>query len=46
MLLEVKPVVYLCDVIVDVVDSEMYLGKKIIQQYIYIYYKANIFHVL
>ena len=27
MLLDVKPVVYLCDDIVDVVDSEMYLGN-------------------
>ena len=24
-----KPVVYLCDAIVDVVDSEMYLGNKL-----------------
>ena len=29
MLLDVKPVVYLCDDIVDVVDSEMYLGNKV-----------------
>ena len=29
MLLDVKPVVYLCDHIVDVVDSEMYLGNKL-----------------
>ena len=29
MLLEVKPVVYLCDAIVDVVDNEMYLGNKL-----------------
>ena len=29
MLLDVKPVVYLCDAIVDVVDSEMYLGNKL-----------------
>ena len=29
MLLDVKPVVYLCDAIVDVVDSEMYLGNKV-----------------
>ena len=29
MLLDVKPVVYLCDAIVDVVDSEMYLGNNI-----------------
>ena len=29
MLLDVKPVVYLCDGIVDVVDSEMYLGNKL-----------------
>ena len=34
MLLNVKPVVYLCDAIGHVVDSEMYLGKKSIQQYI------------
>ena len=34
MLLDVKPVVYLCDAIVDVADSEMYLGNKL---YIYIY---------
>ena len=27
MLLDVKPVVYLCDAIVDVVDSELYLGN-------------------
>ena len=29
MLLDVKPVVCLCDVIVDVVDSEMYLGNNL-----------------
>ena len=29
MLLDVKPVVYLCDAIVDVVDSEMYLGNTL-----------------
>ena len=29
MLLDVKPVVYLSDAIVDVVDSEMYLGNKL-----------------
>ena len=29
MLLDVKPVVYLCDAIVDVVDSEMYLGNRL-----------------
>ena len=29
MLLDVKPVVYLCDAIVGVVDSEMYLGNKL-----------------
>ena len=29
MLLDVKPVVYLCDAIVDVVHSEMYLGNKL-----------------
>ena len=29
MLLDVKPVVYLCDAIVDVVDSEIYLGNKL-----------------
>ena len=29
MLLDVKPVVYLCDDIVDVVDSEMYLANKL-----------------
>ena len=29
MLLVVKPVVYLCDAIVDVVDSEMYLVNKL-----------------
>ena len=29
MLLDVKHVVYLCDAIVDVVDSEMYLGNKL-----------------
>ena len=29
MLLDVKPVVYLCDAIVDVVDSEMFLGNKL-----------------
>ena len=29
MLLDVKPVVYLCDAIVDVVYSEMYLGNKL-----------------
>ena len=29
MLLYVKSVVYLCDDIVDVVDSEMYLGNKL-----------------
>ena len=29
MLLDVKPVVYLCDAIVDVVDSGMYLGDKL-----------------
>ena len=27
MLFDVKPVVYLCDVIIHVMDSEMYLGK-------------------
>ena len=34
MVLDVKPVVYLCHAIVDVVDSEMYLGNKL---YNYIY---------
>ena len=29
IVLDVKPVVYLCDAIVDVVDSEMYLGNKL-----------------
>ena len=29
MLLDVEPVVYLCDAIVDVVDREMYLGNKL-----------------
>ena len=29
MLLDVKQVVYLCDDIVDAVDSEMYLGNKV-----------------
>ena len=29
MLLDIKPVVYLCDAIVDAVDSEMYLGNKL-----------------
>ena len=29
MLLNEKPVVYLCDAIVDVVYSEMYLGDKL-----------------
>ena len=29
MFLDVKPVVYLCDAIVDVVDSEIYLGNKL-----------------
>ena len=29
MLLDVKPIVYLCDAIVDVVDSEMYSGNKL-----------------
>ena len=29
MLLDVKPVVYLSDAIVNVVDSEMYLGNKL-----------------
>ena len=29
MLLDVKPVVYLCDAIVDVVDSDIYLGNKL-----------------
>ena len=29
MLLDVKPVVYLCDAFVDVVDSEIYLGNKL-----------------
>ena len=29
MLLDGKPVVYLCDAIVAVVDSEMYLGNKL-----------------
>ena len=29
MLLDVKHVVYLCDAIVDVVDSEMYLGNQL-----------------
>ena len=38
MLLDVKPVVYLCDAIVDVVDSEMYLGNKLYNN-IYIYNK-------
>ena len=32
MLLDVIPVVYLCDAIVNVVDSEMYLGNKLYQQ--------------
>ena len=34
MLLDVKPGVYLCDAIVDVVDSEMYLGNKLRNIYI------------
>ena len=29
MLLDMKPVVYLCDVIIDVVDGEMYLGNNL-----------------
>ena len=29
MLLDVKPVVVLCDAIIDVVDSEMYLGNQL-----------------
>ena len=29
MLLDVNTVVYLCDVIVDFVDGEMYLGNKL-----------------
>ena len=29
MLLDVKPVVYLCDAIVHVVDIEMFLGNKL-----------------
>ena len=29
ILLDVKPVVYLCDANVDVVDSEMYSGNKL-----------------
>ena len=33
MLFNMKPVHYLCDAIVDVVDSEMYFGNNI---YIYI----------
>ena len=36
MLIDVKHVVYLCDDIVDVVDSEMYLGNKL---YNNIYFK-------
>ena len=38
MLLDVTPVVYLCDAIVDVVDSEMYLGNKLYNNI----YKAKI----
>ena len=37
LLLDVKPVGYLYDAIVDVVDSEMYLGNKL-----YNIYKTNI----
>ena len=33
MLLDVKPVVYLCDAIIDVVDSEMYLGNTLYNIY-------------
>ena len=33
MLLDVKSVVYLCDAIVDLVDSEMYLGNKLYNIY-------------
>ena len=29
MIFDVKPVIYLCDDIVDVVDSEMHLGNKL-----------------
>ena len=38
MLLDVKPVVYLCDAIIDVVYSEMYLGNKLYNNI----YKTNI----
>ena len=38
MLLDVKPVVYICDAIVDAVDSEMYLGNKLCNNK----YKTNI----
>ena len=33
MLLDIKPVVYLCNAIVDVVDSEMYLRNKLYNIY-------------
>ena len=42
MLLDVKPVVYLCDAIVDVVDIEMYLGNKL---YINIYIKQKLMNL-
>ena len=42
MLLDVKRVVYLCDAIVDVVDSEMYLGNKL-DNNIYIYTYIHIY---
>ena len=37
-----KPVVYLCDAIVDVVDSEMYLGNKL---YTYIYITKKVMNL-
>ena len=47
MLLDVKPVVYLCDTIVDVVDSEMYLGNKLYSNiYIYITKIVNLSVIL
>ena len=42
MLLDVKPVVYLCDAIVDVLDSEMYLGNKLYNNI----YKTQIYELV
>ena len=45
MLLDVKPVVYLCDAIVEVVDSEMHLGSKLYNNIINYYIKQKLMNL-